>query len=74
VAVVPGSTYPEAGPGFQVVLRLAGEVVILEILTEGERIDDRGSGDGTRARTTVSGRLGECIELGGALREAESLE
>jgi hypothetical protein len=42
--------------------------VTLEILTEGECIDARGVVEGTRARTTVSGRLGEWIELGGALR------
>jgi peptidase M50B-like protein/type II/III secretion system protein len=69
-AVAEADFWREAGAGFQVVPRVAGDLVTLEILTEAEHVDDRGAGEGTRAATTVSVRLGEWIDLGGALHEA----
>lgn len=71
VQVVPGTAYQEVSTGFSVLPRLAGDRVILEISPRRERIGDRGPGsvDLQRAATTVSGRLGEWIDLGGANSE-----
>jgi len=71
-AVVPGAGYREAVSGFRVLPRLSGDVVTLEILTADESVDDRGAVEGTRSRITVSGRLGQWIELGAALQDAEA--
>ncbi len=61
-------TYRDATTGFYVVPRLNGDVVTLEISPHMERPDTYGPGtfDVQRARTTVNGRLGEWIEVGGS--------
>lgn len=67
-AVVQGTTYQEADTGFFVVARVSGEEVTLEISTTDDTIDDRGAMDVQRIRTTVSGRLGDWLTLGGLSR------
>jgi Bacterial type II/III secretion system short domain len=66
-----GTVFAESGTGFHVLPRLGGNFVTLELWAE----NTRGAGpvvEGQRISTAVSGRLGEWIEVGGALREAET--
>lgn len=56
----------EIGTGFEVVPRLAGDRVMLEIAPQRESFGPRGTVQSQRLASTVSGRLGEWIELGGA--------
>lgn len=58
--------YADAATGFAVVPRLAGGIVTLEILAQQEQFDRGGAIQGQRAASTVSGRLGEWFEIGGA--------
>jgi type II secretory pathway component GspD/PulD (secretin) len=65
-----GTAYAESGTGFHVVPRLTGSGVTLELWAE----NTRGEGPivaGQDLRTTVSAPLGEWIEVGGAMRQAE---
>lgn len=58
--------YGQAGTGIVVVPRVAGSNVTLEIAAQQEAFTRGGAIQGGRAVSTVSGRLGEWIELGGA--------
>ena len=58
--------YGQAGSGFAVVPRLSGSNVFLDIATQQEAFTRGGAIQGGRSSSTVSGRLGEWIELGGA--------
>ena len=59
--------------GFEVVPRLAGRSVQLEIVPQRERfVDSSGAVDTQRAATTVSAPLGEWLEIGGAVSHALS--
>lgn len=71
-AVVTESTtvIQQAASGFEVVPRLAGDTVLLEIAQQREafapgRPGQAGAIQGQRAASSVSGRLGEWFELGG---------
>ena len=66
--------YRDLGSGFYALPRVNGERVTLEITQQAERQDYRSPGgiDSQRLATTVSGRLGEWIELGGSGRQANS--
>ena len=57
--------YADAATGFAVIPRLSGSNVTLEILAQQERFARGGAIEGQRAASTVSGRLGEWLELGG---------
>jgi len=59
--------YRELSSGFDVLPRLNGDRVLLDIATQQERTTDQGRAATAmqRASTTVAGRLGEWIELGG---------
>lgn len=81
VAVGPGAAvinegvvYRDIGSGFYATPRLAGDRVTLEISQQAEQLDGRrpGSIATQRLSTTVSGRLGEWIELGGTGQQAGS--
>jgi hypothetical protein len=63
--------YRDADTGFAVLPRLRGDRVTLEIHPQRNVLSPGGAGvvDSQEAHTVVSGRLGEWIELGGALRE-----
>ncbi len=66
-----GTAFAESGTGFHVLPRVAGDVVTLELWAE----NTRGEGPvvvGQDLRTTVSGRLGQWIEVGSALQQAET--
>ncbi|MGE5638590.1 MAG: secretin N-terminal domain-containing protein [Clostridia bacterium] len=55
----------EAATGFDVVPRLAGEWVTLDIAPQRERLSGAGTVESQRVATAASGRLGEWFELGG---------
>ena len=64
--------YQDVGRGFYAVPRLNGERVTLDISQQADSVATYGSGNINRQRlsTTVSGSLGEWIELGGSGRQA----
>ena len=51
--------------GFEVVPRLSGDRVFLDIAAQRESFRDSGAVQGQRASSAVSARLGEWFELGG---------
>jgi len=65
--------YRDLGQGFYAQPRLVGERVTLEISPQADLPAQRGYGssDTQRLSTTVSGRLGEWIELGGSSQQAD---
>lgn len=71
--VVETTDYRDATTGFNVRPRLQGDRVTLDIDPQRENFDDqrRGTVNVQRVATTVSGRLGEWIDLGG-INEARS--
>lgn len=71
-----GIDYLDVSSGFYVTPRLNGEHVTLEIAPQLERADpgNRGVIDTRRAQTTLSGRLGEWIPLGGANEAASGTD
>ena len=76
VTVTSGVVYRDIGQGFHAVPRLAGDRVTVEISPQFDSPGDRGGGDVNTQRltTTVNGRLGEWIELGGSARQAQGAE
>jgi len=54
----------DAGTGFAVIPRIAGQTAQLEIAPQRETLGPRGTVQSQRAVTTASGRLGEWFELG----------
>lgn len=65
--VVEGTEYRDANTGFSVVPRVQGNLVTLDIDPQRETFNDgrRGTINVQRVVTTVSGRLGEWMDLGG---------
>jgi type II secretory pathway component GspD/PulD (secretin) len=70
--VVQETVIQEAATGFEVAPRVSGSNVTLDIYTQQEAFAQRGAIRGQQASSTVSGRLGEWIELGGASSSAMS--
>lgn len=70
--VVESTEYRDASTGFNVRPRLQGDRVTLDIDPQRETFDDqrRGAVNVQRVATTVSGRLGEWIDLGGISEES----
>jgi type II secretory pathway component GspD/PulD (secretin) len=70
--VTDGVVFRDVGSGFFATPRLSGDRVTLEISQQAESISGRGLGaiDSQRLTTTVSGRLGEWIQVGGVSRES----
>ena len=66
VMVQETTGYRDIGTGFQVSPRINGERVTLEINPQREQAGPGGTVNMQRAYSTVSGRLGEWIELGGS--------
>ena len=66
--------YKDVGRGFYVAPRLNGERVTLDISQQADSVGGNGRGNinTQRLSTTVSGRLGEWIELGGGGRQASN--
>ena len=72
-AVIGATTdYRELASGFDVLPRVNGDRVMLDISTRQEQATDANSGAATvqRATTTIAGRLGEWIDLGGVTSSA----
>lgn len=68
-----GVIYRDIGSGFYAMPRVNGQRVTLEISQQAESFDPaygRGAVSSQRLSTTVAGRLGEWIELGGSGRQA----
>lgn len=57
--------YVSAGSGFTVLPRLVGDQVTLTIAPQAQRIQGRGTINGSGLSTTVRGRLGQWMPLGG---------
>ncbi|BCB26871.1 hypothetical protein SKTS_17570 [Sulfurimicrobium lacus] len=74
--VSEGVVYRDIGSGFHAVPRVAGDTVTLEISPQFDAQERGAPGAATiqRLSTTVSGRLGEWIELGGSVQEEDSRE
>jgi hypothetical protein len=70
--VIDSLDYRETGSSVQVLPRLAGEQVILDILPERGEPGPSGTVAVQRLATQVSGRLGEWIELGGIVQESSA--
>ena len=66
--------YADAATGFRVIPRLSGGGVTLEILTQQENFTRGGAIQGQQAASTVSGRLGDWFEIGGAASAAARQE
>lgn len=66
--VVESTEYRDTNTGFHVLPRLQGDIVTLDINPQRETFDEqrRGAVNVQRVTTTVSGRLGEWIDLGGS--------
>jgi type II secretory pathway component GspD/PulD (secretin) len=71
-AIVPGTAYQNADTGFWVVPRVAGDVVTLEISTRRDTPAAGGTIEIQHVDTTVSGRLGEWLSIGGIGRSESS--
>lgn len=67
-----GVVYQDVTSGFYVLPRVRGDEVILEISPQRERLNPSGSIEFQRGATTVSGRLGEWIEIGGVDQAASA--
>jgi type II secretory pathway component GspD/PulD (secretin) len=65
IATGEARRYSEAATGFVVSPRVSGSNVSLDLYTQQEAYAQRGAIRGQQASSTVSGRLGEWIELGG---------
>ncbi len=63
--VVQNTQFRDVATGFYVKPRVSGEQVTLEVSPQRERIGPDGRVNIQRVATTVSGRLGEWMELGG---------
>ena len=72
VVVTDSTVYRDIGQGFYAAPRLAGDRVTLEISPQFDTPGNQGYGsvNTQRVSTTVSGRLGEWIELGGSGQQA----
>jgi hypothetical protein len=68
--------YREISTGFQVLARVTGDQVVLEILPQQQSASSTvpGGVNAQQLATTASGRLGEWIDLGGATRTIEGRE
>ena len=65
VTVIDGTAYRDVTSGFYVRPRLSGDRVTLEIVPQNNTVDAQGRINIQQVNTTVSGRLGEWMELGG---------
>jgi type II secretory pathway component GspD/PulD (secretin) len=70
--VVEGTQYRDVSTGFYVIPRLAGERVTLDVSPQRETMSRQVEGGVSvqNMTTTVSGRLGEWMEIGGLSRDA----
>lgn len=69
--IVPGTTYADAGTGFYVLARLDAHRVTLELWVDSAPSPTGAAVASGSLRTTVGGSLGEWMEVGNAVREAQ---
>ncbi|MEN3113044.1 secretin N-terminal domain-containing protein [Uliginosibacterium paludis] len=74
VVVTRGAQYVSTGSGFMARPRLAGNNVTVSIAPQSQRMSPGGRIEGSGLQTTVSGRLGEWIPLGGVSQQSERTE
>lgn len=70
--VEENTSYRDVSSGFYVLPRVSGDRVTLDISPQRNTIGERGAVNVQQAGTTLSGRLGEWIELGGIGQQGES--
>lgn len=70
--VVDDTQFKDVTSGFYVLPRVSGDRVILEINPQRDTLGSRGAVNIQQAATTLSGRLGEWIELGGIGQQADT--
>lgn len=70
--LAPVRTFVDGEIAFGIVPRLADEQVTLEITTPNDTVDNRGDVDVQRETSQVSGRLGQWLEVGEAVRAASA--
>ena len=70
--VVEDTTFKDVTSGFYVLPRVSGDQVILEINPQHNTLGSHGAVNVQQAATTLSGRIGEWIELGGIGQQADS--
>lgn len=68
----PGKQYRDADLAFAVVPRLSDGRVALEITSLNDTVDNRGDLQVARARATVSGPLGDWLDVGDAIRSVST--
>lgn len=69
--VEDSTTYRDVTSGFYVLPRVSGDRVTLEINPQRNTLGERGAVNVQQAATTIAGRLGEWIELGGIGQQGE---
>lgn len=74
VVVTRGTQYVSSGTGFVARPRLAGNNVTVSIAPQSQRMGPGGRIEGSGLQTTVSGRLGDWIPLGGVSQQSERSE
>lgn len=70
--VVDDTQFKDVTSGFYVLPRVSGDQVILEINPQHNTLGSHGAINVQQASTTISGRLGEWIELGGIGQQADT--
>ncbi len=72
--VIDGMEYRDVGTGFNVLPRVSGDIVTLDINPQHDTSSRRlpGAIDTQRVATTVSGRLGEWMEIAGLNQDRSS--
>ncbi len=74
MVVTDATVYRDVGQGFYVEPRLSGDRVTLEISPQSDSPAGGGAVNTQRISTTVSGRLGEWIEVGGSGQQSSQRE
>lgn len=72
VTVIEGTSYKDVTAGFYVLPRVSGDTVTLEISPQRNTVGEAGRINLQQAQITVSGRLGEWLEIGGSGRDGSS--
>jgi hypothetical protein len=68
--LVPGRTFVDGEVAFGIVARLTDDQVTLEVTMANDTVDNRGDVDVQRRKHQVSGRVGQWLEVGEAVRAA----
>ncbi|MSQ60702.1 MAG: hypothetical protein EXR36_13960 [Betaproteobacteria bacterium] len=69
--ITSSTQYQTAARGFRVTPRITGDRVTLEIVAANDRFNDGGSTNVQHTATTVSGTLGQWMEIGGIGEESQ---